>query len=205
MKKMMLTLGLAFIATLGLYAQTEATTKEGKKVILDEDGTWKYVETSSGDTNRTKDSTLNCDCSKLVSTNTDKVTGKSTIGSKNIILVLDNEGKTGFSFYFLKSKNTLIFSTKAVGSGNCIDDDDKMLILFKDGTRTTIYNDADFNCKAKFTIYFGGSFGKKKQLELLKTKEIETIRVWTSQSYVQRDLTPKQSKELMNTIKCLTK
>jgi len=38
MKKMFLTLTLLIISTLSLTAQTEATTKEGKKVVLNEDG-----------------------------------------------------------------------------------------------------------------------------------------------------------------------
>ena len=45
MKKPILTLTVLVISTFSLFAQTEATTKDGKKVILNEDGTWKYNTT----------------------------------------------------------------------------------------------------------------------------------------------------------------
>lgn len=78
-----------------------------------------------------------------------------------------------------------------------------MNILFRDGTRLELINDGKFNCEAKFTQYFGGSFGKKKQLDMLRAKEIETMRIWTSKSYVENDFSTDQSKQLIKTIECL--
>jgi hypothetical protein len=198
MKKVIFTVALALFTTVGLFAQTEATTKDGKNVILNEDGTWKYVETTSSE------STVSFECSDLISTETDKMTGKSSTAAKKTLIVSDDGGENGFGIYILKSSNSLIFSIQAVGAGGCIDDDNKMNVLFKDGTRLELVNDGKFNCDANFTLYFGGSFGKKKELEMFKTKEVETMRIWTSKSYVEKDFTAEQSKQLMKTVECLS-
>jgi len=97
----------------------------------------------------------------------------------------------------------LIFNIQAVGAGNCIDDDNKMNVLFKDGTRLEFKNNGKFNCDAEFTLYFGGSYGKRQELQSFIKKEVETIRIWTSKSYVEKDFTNKQSQQLMKTIQCL--
>ena len=36
-----------------------------------------------------------------------------------------------------------------------------------------------------------------------RLKEIETMRVWTSKSYVEKDFSSEQSKQLMKTVDCL--
>ena len=186
------------VSTFSLFAQTEATTKDGKKVILNDDGTWKY------DTTVVVEKTVNLECSELISTETDKMTGKSSTAAKKTLIISDDGGKNGFGIFLMNSSSgSIIFSIQAVGAGSCIDDDNKMNILFRDGTRLELVNNGKFNCKAKFTLYFGGSFGKKKQLEMLRTKEIETMRIWTSKSYVEKDFTSEQSKQLMKTVDCL--
>jgi hypothetical protein len=199
MKKIFLTIVLGIFSIISLYSQTQATTNDGKKVILNDDGTWKFSE-------ETKSQTVeidNSDCSKYILTDVDKVTGKSSTAAKDMLVISQDGGKNGFGIYLLKGSNSIILSIKAVGAGNCIDDDNKMNILFRDGTRLELVNDSKFNCDAKYTQYFGGVFGKKKELEMFKTKEIETMRIWTSESYVQENFTPEQSKEFMNTINCL--
>lgn len=154
-----------------------------------------FAQTDSG--------TSNSDCKSYISTEVDKITGKSIVAAKEV-LVVSKDGKNGFGFYILKgNKESIIFSIQAVGSGNCIDDDNKMNVLFRDGSRIELINDGKFNCDAKFTQYFGGVFGKKKELEMFRTKEVETIRIWTSRGYVEEDFTYEQSKQLLNTVDCL--
>ncbi len=47
MKKITLTLVLFSISTLTIFAQTIATTKDGKEVLLNDNGSWVYSTTSS--------------------------------------------------------------------------------------------------------------------------------------------------------------
>ena len=193
-----LLLTLLFAGQLSVTAQIKATTDDGKRVNLNEDGTWNYIEAESSST-----SELSLECSDLITTEVDKMTGKSTTSAKEMLVISEDGGKTGFGIYVLQGSKSVIYSMQAVGAGNCIDDEDKANILFRDGTRIELYNDADFNCDAKFTLYFGGVFGKKKELEYLSTKEIETMRIWTSDSYVEKDFTSEQSKKLMTITACL--
>lgn len=197
MRKLMLTFIVIALSSINVIAQIEATTKNGKKVILNEDGTWKFEEL-----NTPKEKTPTA-CSKYIETNNDKMTGKSTIASKDYLILSKDGGAKGISIMGMISQETLIISIKAIGSGNCIDDDSKMNILFRDGTRLELKNNGKFNCKAKFTLYFGDYYKKTKELEILQTKEIETMRVWTSNGYVEEDLSLEQSKQFMKTIFCL--
>lgn len=197
MKKLIFTISILTFTALSTFAQTEATTKDGKKVILNDDGTWKYVETTTTET------AISLDCADLISTETDKMTGKSTTASKETLIISEDGGKTGFGIFIMDISGSLVFSIQAVGAGSCIDDDNKMNVLFRDGTRLELVNNGKFNCDGKFTLYFGGSFGKKKELEMFRTKEVETMRIWTSKSYVEKDFSSDQSKQLMKTVDCL--
>lgn len=200
MKKAILTLIVLVISTLTLLSQTEVTTKDGKKIILNDDGTWKYAEQVLV----TNPIPNNSDCSEFIISQKDKMTGKTNVSSKDVLVVSKDGSKNGFGILILMAtKGSIILSIQAVGAGNCIDDDDKMNVLFRDGTRLVLSNDADFNCEANYTQYFGGVFGKKKELILFRTKEVETIRVWTSDGYVEEDFSPEQSNQLMKTIDCL--
>lgn len=144
------------------------------------------------------------ECADLLYSYEDEMTGKTTTVLSKAIIVSDDR-KTGFSIDILHRSDLTTPSAriKVGGAGRCIDDDDDMNILFRDGTRLELENDGDFNCDAEFALYFNGSSGKK-QLEMLKTKEIETMRIWTTKSYVQKDLTEVQSKLLLNSIKCFS-
>jgi hypothetical protein len=196
MKAALMFLILIF-ANIYLHAQTTAVTTDGKKVILHSDSTWEFLPEAI-----TNVGSLNC--SDLIVKDTDKMTGQTSVGSAETLIISEDGGKTGFGIYIIGgSKSSLIFQITAVGAGNCIDDEDKMNLLFRDGTRLELVNNGKFNCKGNFTLYFGGVFGQKVALLKLKTTEIETMRVWTSDSYLERDFTALQSAELVKTIKCI--
>jgi len=203
MKKISTSLLMVIIATTIAFGQTQkATTENGKKVILNSDGTWKYA-----DTVKTVQTKLDPnDCSNWISTETDKVDGSTSTAGKNTLIVSTDGGKKGFGIFMMKgSKGGVILSIQAVGAGSCIDEGAKINILFTDGSRLVLSNDGKFNCKGNSTVFFGGVFGKKSELEELKTKKIQTMRVWTSDSYVEKDFTVDNQEEFFNVINCLTK
>jgi len=202
MKKITMTL-LTVLTTMTVgFGQThEATTTDGKKVILNSDGTWKYAEVKK-DTVKVNFS----DCSNWIATETDKVSGNTFTAAKNALIVSADGGRKGFGIFMMQgSEAELILTIKAVGAGNCIDEGAKINILFADGSRLELASEMDFNCERRATVYFGGVFGKKKQLEELKTKKIQTMRVWTNDGYVQEDFTVDNQIEFYNVINCLTK
>lgn len=142
------------------------------------------------------------DCDKYISTITDKMTGKSSTGSKEI-LVISEDGKTGLAFEFILSKDNIVIIIDVYGAGSCVDKNDKTNILFTDGTRIGFGNDMKFNCKGRHMTFFGGTLGKEEILKKLTTKKIETARSWTRDKYMQMDFSDEQAIQFMNTIKCL--
>ena len=191
-----------FFAFNNSFAQTKATTEDGRKIILNEDGTWEFVEESFKDDNLSMENPESCN--NWIETTKDKVTGDQQVTAKSKIIISSDGGQTGFGILaFLDNNNFPILSIQAVGAGNCIDESTKINILYRDGTRSEIYSNNDFNCDARASLYFGGVFGKSKELRNLSSKEIETMRVWTNDSYVEKDFTEEQSMQLKYTMKCL--
>ena len=106
---------------------------------------------------------------------TDKMTGDIRWGSTEKIIVSEDLGKAGFGILCMipaSNKKALIISIGGFGEGfNCVDENDKMNILFRDGTRLELGHMGDSNCKGKFSLYFGDHFGKMDELELLKERK----------------------------------
>lgn len=202
MKKITITVLTALMSFAVSFGQTqEATTTDGKKVILNNDGTWNYLEVKK-ETKKVNSS----DCSLWISTATDKVSGKTSTSAKNTLIISNDGGKKGFGIFMMQSsQGGLILVLQAVGADGCIDKGAKINILFTDGSRLELFSEGDFNCKGKATVYFGDVFGKQKQLDELRSKKIQTLRVWTSDSYFEKDFTTSNQEEFYNVINCLTK
>lgn len=146
------------------------------------------------------------DCKDYVSVKSDKVTGKETFSFNEIITISDDGGKTGLLLHGLldsKKKSAIVIFIGADESFSCVSEGDKIYVLFRDESRLQLQSDGDFNCQGKFTVYFGGIFGKKKQLEELSKKEIDVVRLTTRTGSVEKTLTPEQSKQYMQSISCL--
>jgi hypothetical protein len=189
-----------FASVLTLQAQIEATTKDGKVVILNDDGTWKHKEDSQAGSSLPADLD-NCD--NWIKVEEDKVTGEKMTTSKEGVIISDDGGKTGFGItWFLTTKSPSL-SIIAVGAGACVDTGAKINILFADGSRLELRNDRKFNCDGAAAVYFLGVFGKKNELNLLASKKIDTMRVWTSKSYVEKNFTEEQAVTFMKTASCM--
>ena len=176
-------------------SQEIVTTSSGKKVRLNANGTWEYVQS-------TKKENIEFKCEDVIQTTVDKVTGKSTTATKDFINI--GEKEKGFDVIMLTASNLLVFSIGVNGKIGCIDEKDKMNVLFRDGTKLELVHNSKFNCSGDFTVYFSKSFGTLDDLELFKTKEIETMRVWGSSNFVEKDLTQEESKKLLKAFECLS-
>ncbi|MFD0999432.1 hypothetical protein ACFQ21_08945 [Ohtaekwangia kribbensis] len=200
MKKILLCL-IPLLKLAIVFGQIEATTKDGKAVILNSNGTWKYVEEDK----KVVESTItpiSYECKDIVIDKVDKMTGESTRMMKEG-MVVSEDNENGFGIIAFEASGSVILKIIAAGAGSCIEDAAEMNILFRDGTRLKMVNGGKFNCEGVFTVYFGGGFGKRKELEILRSKEIETLRVWTSKSYVEKDFSSENSKMLMASLSCL--
>ncbi|HMI65491.1 MAG TPA: hypothetical protein VK517_05615 [Cyclobacteriaceae bacterium] len=150
-------------------------------------------------------------CSDVIATSTDKVTGKTITGIKSY-LVISKDTISGFSIYFFrdheqfKGMHPLTITIWATGASACIDEDSKINFLFRDGTRLELKNNGEYNCDAKFKImqFIGAKrTDKRAGIEYLRTKLIETMRVWTTNGYVQEDFSDYQSELFKKVLNCL--
>ena len=196
MKKIALVIiGLAFL--FNAQAQIEATTTDGKKVYLYDDRTWKYAPEEN------VEMTPDADCLKFITIEEDKMTGAKKYFSKKKLVISYDEGESGFGIFCDATGYGVKVTIQAVGSGKCINDDHTIIIRFRDGSTSTMENDVNTNCQNQFVLKFGGDYEKEDQISLLKSKPIETIRIYTQDGFVQEDLTPEMSDEFMSTVGCL--
>ena len=127
-------------------------------------------------------------------------------------IVIKKDEKNKLILALLAMERTIILSIIVVGGGDCIDETNKMNVVFRDGTKLEMLNNGGFNCDAEFSIFFGGDFGHKKELGLFLTNEIETIKISTRKSTIDKArnnvvevaVPPDTSKLIMESITCLT-
>lgn len=192
---------MLFLFPILLNSQIEATTNDGKRVILNDDGTWRYTASQLEESSEEIELT----CENLISTEYDKMTDKTTTAIKESIIISEDGGKTGFGIYLFKAgKNTYGMLISVVGAGSCIEEKGKADVLFRDGSRQGYLNNGGFNCDQLFSLYFGGVHGKKTEIDKFTSKEVEALRVWTSKGYVEKNFSEYQSQQLMKAFQCLT-
>lgn len=141
------------------------------------------------------------ECDDYIEVTKDKMTGNVAITAPIDPIISSDDGKNGLSMYWLAERRILILKLMVL-EGGCIDQGGDINVLFRDGTRLTTKHNEKFNCKGDATVWFFMAY-KKKELEMMTTKEIEAIRVVTHDSYVQRELTEEQSSLLLNSAKCM--
>lgn len=140
-------------------------------------------------------------CSKYVIQTEDKITGEKTAEMKNFIKV--SLGSKSLTFFLLRTpaSRDVYLNISVIGASRCVNEDDKANILFTDGTRLEVLN-LSFNCKANFSAFIYPN-QEKDTPSYLTTKTIKTIRVWTSDSYVQLDIPIAKATILMESFRCL--
>jgi hypothetical protein len=237
------------------YAQMTAITSDGKRVILNSDGTWKYEfdndgkkvvfnpdgtwrYENAGDSVRpapaplpppvssvasrdsakapAKDSVkivvkppvvkppLNLNCSALVAVQRD-ITSDSFYAESRRIRIVDDKSN-GFTVMWTNTKKgPLTWSTTLTSGGFCINEGNKVIIVFKDGRRIQLTHDGKSNCNSTLTLNFGGIWGKEEILDALKSTEINGIRINTSAGSVDGSFSEDDALRFKATINCLAK
>ena len=155
MRKILLTTSL--FLTIGALAQTEATTKDGKKVMLNPNGTWMYSE-----------------CASLLKT--ENTGGKMMTSSKDDITIPATTTSTGLSISIIKGSESVIFNFATLSKDiYCVSKDAPMAVSFTDGTSIQIKHMGSLNCKGNFAFFLGESMGNKNILEALINKQIKKV------------------------------
>ena len=179
-----------------VYSQTNEISEECKQTTLYENDKEEYVK------DEPKESPI-YECKDVISIKTGKVTENVIAESKKILFITNDGGKTGFNISVSKQQETIILSIAASGIENRINKEDKMDVVFNDGTKIKLINTSKFKYFPKFVIYLGNNQGNKDKLETFKSKEIKTLRVRSLQGNFEKNLTSLQSKLLMKTFECI--
>ncbi|MEM8489022.1 MAG: hypothetical protein AAF564_25980 [Bacteroidota bacterium] len=143
-------------------------------------------------------------CDLLVSEKVDRVSGERQVVSNEALVVSGDEGPNGLAIFSMKGAGELIIvGVGSVGASKCVAKGAKVNLLFRDQSRMELYNSREFSCESRHTLCFGSACGKREELKKLATSELEIMRVWTEDGYVEEEFTPEQSKTLMHTLACL--
>ncbi|MFL9843404.1 hypothetical protein [Flavobacterium rhizosphaerae] len=190
MKKILLA-ALVFAYT-AAFSQTSATTNDGKKVILNNDGTWMYA-----------------DCAELLKT--ENIRGQNMTSAKEKVVVANGAG--GLSIDLIKGSSAVMINfSPADREVICVGTKAPMNVEFTDGTKITVTHMGKLNCEGNFSLFLGESVGTDKELELFKTKTIKKISIEYSKSengslvnYSRdSDFTADKAEKMRNIIKCLS-
>ena len=132
--------------------------------------------------------------------------GRQNIVSSNKFNIVNNSDELSIYPILGSSKSSILVNIKIEGKEMCFDSDSKILISFRDGSSTEILHDSYENCNGETVIFLGRIFGNKafQDLNELKYKEVEKIRIWMKNSLKELTLSRIQSQELMFTIDCLS-
>lgn len=144
-------------------------------------------------------------CEDIISEEEDRITGNRSKFLKESIFVSEKVGANGVRIYLSEAEGVVIIQFVVIGAGDCIDDDEYTSFLFRDGTRIELDHLGEANCNRKFFAFLGDEFGTENELIQLKYNEIEAMRVWTSNGYVEVYPTTEESKLLKAAFSCLTK
>lgn len=167
-----------------------------KKVILNENGTWEYYESLED----VQDYVVE----DLVTTEIDKMTNTTSFRFKNLIRIHNqfNDNKISVIAHTEKNEEYLFFGIFPYGAGDCIEEDSKIIFLFKNKQTITLENTNDYNCENHFTLFLSKAYSAKEMF-MLKTEQIVTIRIYTSEGYVEVDLDEIQSLKIQKSLKFL--
>ena len=149
-------------------------------------------------------------CAGKISEVTDSVQGTFTRGFKEK-LVVSNSPEDRLEFDLHQFNDALVFSIFVKGAGDCLDETSKMKVKFVSGATLLLPMDGKFNCDNDFAAFFLGAFGKKKEFRMFLENEIETVRVETRKSvidksrknFVEVKFTAPQQKEFIERLECL--
>lgn len=184
------------LVTLAANAQSIAITTDGRRVLLNDDGTWKAIDKAG------EAAEVDTTCASLLVEGTDQA-GKPSRTSPLIVVTYDG-GTSGIAIVLDGStKGHYTLNLNCAGAKGCIGKYAKVRFTFRDGSELTVASDAQANCKGIVPIHMGGSDGRKELLTALAQARLRTIRIWLGDDMLERELSEANSETLMHSARCL--
>ncbi|HYG37231.1 MAG TPA: hypothetical protein VD908_01370 [Cytophagales bacterium] len=179
-----------------VYSQQRATTSDRRVVILNENGTWKFEEEIVEPT--TISFTPEGKCDFWVTSKSDKVEGidykinretiffSNNFKNKNVgIGIVNSNGKINLKFYLSKG---------------CLEEKSRIVFLFEDSTRLELTTSNKANCKGNASI----SLNDKSIINDLITKEINIVRIYTKDGFIEQSPSLKEQGQFSNLLYCIS-
>lgn len=143
------------------------------------------------------------ECDHILITELDSLSNELLIHAQKNIIVSQDGGKTGFTVYGAYMHNTVALTIHSVGAGACVNEGDKLVLVFADSAKLELANMAKFNCQAESSIYFNSALNNADQLQILAEKQIARITVWTKKKNLTRNVSDQTSTEIRELFSCL--
>jgi hypothetical protein len=86
----------------------------------------------------------------------------------------------------------------------CLNYRNAMSFVFTDGSKLDIKSDGDFNCEGNSELHFGGAYEHKREYQIFKSREIQSIGIMTANGWVQNTLTAEQGRQIRFAFECLS-
>ncbi|MBR9976150.1 MAG: DUF3157 family protein [Bacteroidetes bacterium] len=178
-----------------MIAQINATTEDGKQIQLNADGTWKYVVDQNSQAIFGAE-----DCSKLLEIKTDKMTQIVTVAIKDPLIVAKTNSES-IAFYAAKRTEDKVMLVLGIRSeNNCVDDNSKVIWLFRDGTKFDVDGGHKFNCDGEIYFVFDT---EDDEMIAFANKEIDAVRAYTHKGSIDVEFNPESSRLWMQYLSCL--
>lgn len=177
MKKIIFTGLASMLIPFSVIAQTEATTNDGRKVLLNDDLTYSWVTEEKSET-----SNDNSAGELFVAKHVDDMTDKVYYYSSERLVCQDKAKDVGFALEYQidgKSDNSIKitgFSLQVVGL-ECLENVE-LLFLFDDNSKLSLKSWNKFNCEGNAWYQLTAS-----QIKELSSKSFKKIRVQNGRNY----------------------
>lgn len=178
-----------------VYSQQRATTSDGRVVILNENGTWKFEEEIGEPT--AISFTPEGKCEFWITSKSDKVEGidykinketfffSKNFKNKNVgIGLVNSNGQINLRFYLSKG---------------CLEEKSRIVFLFEDSTRLELTTSNKANCKGYASI----SLNDNSIINDLITKKINVVRIYTKEGFIEQSPGLKEQGQFSNVLYCL--
>ena len=132
--------------------------------------------------------------------------GRQNIVSKEKFDIQNKTDRITINPIVGSSRSSILVQIKVEGKDMCFDSDSKILLNFRDGSKTEVSHESYDNCDGETIIFLGKIFGEQSFniLNELKYKEVESIRIWMKNSLKTVILSRTESRQLINSIDCLS-
>lgn len=153
---------LFFFTPFFVHSQIEAKTKNGREVILNNNGTWIYSDSL---------------CNYFTKTKTYS-NGKSVVYANNSIKVKGEGENSGLEIMLMKTSQSIVFTITTLDKEIwCVDKTTIATVTFTNGKTIDLQQMGNENCNGDFSCFLSEVMGNEKELKKLCKHMIKSITI----------------------------